>query len=161
MNAPTGVDPGGLAVTEVHFDEIDYGDCLELLRFGELGRVAVVIDGFPLIVPVNYRLVEGPGGVWIALRTRPGNFVDRDRAPVAFEVDHVDRAKREGWSVLVRGTLQRVDPEAADFRLRFDPEPWVPDARDRWLVIEPFSVTGRRLHTDATGGAGSTTLFYD
>jgi uncharacterized protein len=148
-------------MAEVHFDEIDYGDCLELLRFGELGRVAVVIDGFPLIVPVNYRLVEGPGAVWIALRTRPGNVVDRDRAPVALEVDHVDRVKREGWSVLVRGTLQRVDPEAADFRLRFDPKPWVPDARDRWLVIEPFSLTGRRLHTDATGGAGSTTLFYD
>ena len=37
-------------------------------------------------------------------------------------------------------------------------------ARERRLVIEPFSVTGRRLHTDATGeggGAGSTTRFYD
>ena len=148
-------------MTDVQFDEIRYDDCLELLRFGELGRVAVVIDGFPVIVPVNYRLVEGPGGVWIALRTRSGNVVDRDRAPVAFEVDHVDHAKREGWSVLVRGTLQRVDPEAADFRHRFDPKPWVPGARDRWLVIEPFAVTGRRLHTDATGGAESTTLFYD
>ena len=69
-------------MTDVQFDEIGYDDCLELLRFGELGRVAVVIDGFPVIVPVNYRLVEGPGGVWIALRTRSGNVVDRDRAPV-------------------------------------------------------------------------------
>jgi hypothetical protein len=42
--------------------------------------------------------------------------------------------------------LLRVDPDAADFRARFDPEPWVVSERDRWLTIEPFSITGRRLH---------------
>ena len=127
-------------------DEIDLRDCVELLRFGDFGRIAVDIDGGPVIVPVNFRLVEAPGRTWVALRTRPGNLLDRDRVPAAFEVDHVDHAAREGWSVLVRGTLLRVDPDAGDFRALFDPKPWVTDERDRWLVIEPFAITGRRLH---------------
>jgi hypothetical protein len=46
----------------------------------------------------------------------------------------------------VRGTLHHVDPDAADFSERFDPEPWLTSERDAWLVIEPFAVTGRRLH---------------
>jgi hypothetical protein len=48
--------------------------------------------------------------------------------------------------VLVRGALQHVDPEAADFRERFDPQPWMTTDRDSWLVIEPYSITGRELH---------------
>ena len=32
-------------------------------------------------------------------------------------------------------------------RTRFDPEPWLAiGTRTSWLVIEPFSITGRRLH---------------
>jgi hypothetical protein len=42
--------------------------------------------------------------------------------------------------------LHHVDPDAAGFRDRFDPEPWMLDERDAWLVIEPFAITGRRLH---------------
>jgi hypothetical protein len=52
----------------------------------------------------------------------------------------------EGWSVLARGTLHHVDPDAADFRERFDPHPWIIDERDAWLIVEPFGITGRRLH---------------
>jgi hypothetical protein len=46
----------------------------------------------------------------------------------------------------VRGTLDHVDPSAADFRQRFDSEPWLGEERDAWLIIEPFAITGRRLH---------------
>jgi nitroimidazol reductase NimA-like FMN-containing flavoprotein (pyridoxamine 5'-phosphate oxidase superfamily) len=126
--------------------EIDHDDCLDLLRFGELGRIALDVDGVPAIVPVNYRLVETAHRTWIALRTRPENLLDRDRVPVAFEIDHIDHRTHEGWSVLVRGILLRVDPDAASFSQLFDPNPWVEDGRDRWLVIEPFAVSGRRLH---------------
>jgi nitroimidazol reductase NimA-like FMN-containing flavoprotein (pyridoxamine 5'-phosphate oxidase superfamily) len=127
-------------------DEITHEDCLELLRFGELGRIALDVDGVPAIVPVNYRLVETAHLTWIAIRTRPGNLLDRDRVPVAFEIDHVDHRTQEGWSVLVRGMLLRVDTEAASFSQLFDPNPWIVSDRDRWLVIEPFATSGRRLH---------------
>jgi hypothetical protein len=64
---------------------------------------------------------------------------------VAFEIDGIDPVRHEGWSVLVRGMLHHVDPDAAEFRDRFDPEPWVAAERDSWLAIDPFAITGRRL----------------
>lgn len=140
-------------------DEISHDDCLELLRYGDVGRVAVNVDDAPVIIPVNYRLVETAHRTWIAVRTRPGNLLDQDRVAVAFEIDHVDHRREEGWSVLVRGMLLRVDHEAAAFGALFDPDPWIQTERDRWLVIEPFSVTGRRLRVsiDATR---TPTLFF-
>jgi hypothetical protein len=65
--------------------------------------------------------------------------------PVAFEIDGIEADHHQGWSVLVRGVLQHVDPEAAGFHERFNPAPWIEIDRDAWLVIEPFAITGRRL----------------
>lgn len=120
-------------------------ECLDLLRAGSVGRIAVLTEGTPILFPVNYRLVETSAPTWIAVRTREGNVIDRAPMTVAFEIDEIDPVRRDGWSVLVRGTLHRVDPDAADFRARFDPEPWVSDERDAWLVVAPFSITGRRI----------------
>ena len=64
---------------------------------------------------------------------------------VAFEIDDVERTHRAGWSVLVTGTMHRIVPDAAEFDARFDPEPWVTEGRDRWLVVQPTQITGRRL----------------
>jgi nitroimidazol reductase NimA-like FMN-containing flavoprotein (pyridoxamine 5'-phosphate oxidase superfamily) len=126
-------------------EELPYDECLRLLRANNVGRIAVVIDEFPAVLPVNYRLVETSGRTWIALRTKPGNLIDRASMHVAFEIDGIDPVHHQGWSVLVRGMQHHVDPDVAAFRERFDPEPWVLD-RDAWLVIEPFAITGRRLH---------------
>jgi nitroimidazol reductase NimA-like FMN-containing flavoprotein (pyridoxamine 5'-phosphate oxidase superfamily) len=129
---------------------------VELLREGVLGRIAFDVDGFPVILPVNYRLMETSGRTWIALRTRPGNTIANAPTNVAFQIDGIDPANRQGWSVLARGTLHPVDPDAAGFRERFDPEPWIEAERDSWLIIEPFALTGRRLH-----GAGPEWPFLD
>jgi nitroimidazol reductase NimA-like FMN-containing flavoprotein (pyridoxamine 5'-phosphate oxidase superfamily) len=132
---------------KTHLDELSYDECLTRLRGERIGRVAVSsVDGGPIVLPVNFRLAEAPGRTWVALRTRPGNVIEK-AAPlaVAFEVDGFDTTRREGWSVLVRGTLHHVDPDAADFRMQFDPDPWLTEDRDAWLVIEPFAISGRRL----------------
>jgi len=94
-----------------------------LLRAGTIGRIAFTSDDWPVVFPVNYRLVEASERTWIALRTRPGNVIDRSPLNVAFQVDGLGPMLEEGWSVLVRGTLHDVDPDAADFRERFDPHP--------------------------------------
>jgi nitroimidazol reductase NimA-like FMN-containing flavoprotein (pyridoxamine 5'-phosphate oxidase superfamily) len=133
-------------MAEAWLEELSYDECLDLLRNSSVGRIAVVVDDFPVVLPVNYRLVETGAPTWIAVRTRPGNILDRASMNAAFEIDNVDPVHHEGSSVLVRGTLHHVDSEAADFRERFDPEPWLLAERDAWLVIAPFSVTGRRLH---------------
>ena len=120
-------------------------EALQCLREHAVGRIAVVLEDGPIIVPVYYRLVEASGLTFLALRTRPGNIIARGGMMVAFEIDEVDAVHREGWSVLVRGTLHRVDAEAADFRNRFDAEPWIVTERDAWLVVQPFAISGRRL----------------
>ncbi len=131
---------------ESWLEPLELEDCLRLLRAEIVGRIAFVVNDHPIVVPVNYRLVETGAGPWLALRTRPGNIIDRAGMDVAFEIDGIDQAHRQGWSVLVRGTLHRVDPDAADFRDRFDPHPWLARDRDAWLVIQPFAITGRALH---------------
>jgi nitroimidazol reductase NimA-like FMN-containing flavoprotein (pyridoxamine 5'-phosphate oxidase superfamily) len=133
-------------MTEAHLEPIPYEDCIERLRQHQVGRLAVVVADAPLIFPVNFRLVESGGITWLAIRTRPGNVIDRTDEVVAFEIDEIDVTRAEGWSVLVRGTIHHVDPDAADFRVRFDSHPWLEDERDAWLVVQPFSIEGRRLH---------------
>ncbi len=137
-------------MTDAWLEELAFDESLRRLRAGSVGRVAVVVDGFPVVLPVNYRVVETKGRedsrLWVAIRTRPGNVLDRAAMPVAFEIDAIDPSHQEGWSVLVRGTLHHVDPESADFRTRFDPEPWMTADREAWLVIEPFAITGRQVH---------------
>ena len=64
--------------------------CLELLRGHSVGRVAVMVNEFPIVLPVNYKLIEDSGPVWVVLRTRPGNVIDRASMPVAFEIDRID-----------------------------------------------------------------------
>lgn len=127
-------------------EEIPYEDCLQLLRVVPVGRISIVVNTYPVVLPMNYRLVETSGLVWIAIRTRAGNVIDQAPMNASFEIDGVMSVERLGWSVLVQGTLHHVDPEAADFREQFDPHPWLGEALDSWMAIEPFSITGRRLH---------------
>jgi nitroimidazol reductase NimA-like FMN-containing flavoprotein (pyridoxamine 5'-phosphate oxidase superfamily) len=131
---------------EAWLEVIDLEACLQHLRSERVGRLAIVVDEAPIVLPVNYRLVETLGLTWIALRTRPGNVLDQPGTKVAFEIDGTDVAHRRGWSVLVRGTLHHIDDEAAEFRQRFDAQPWMQSEREAWLVIEPFAITGRELH---------------
>lgn len=124
---------------------LDLDACLEHLRYEKVGRIAVIHDEYPIVVPVNYRFVEAAQRNWVALRTRAGNIIDHSSSRVAFEIDGIDDTHRRGWSVLVRGTLLPVDKEAADFKDQFNSDTWLSTDRDTWLVIEPFSITGRAL----------------
>jgi nitroimidazol reductase NimA-like FMN-containing flavoprotein (pyridoxamine 5'-phosphate oxidase superfamily) len=134
-------------MTDAQLEVLTFGVCLELLRVNTVGRVAVIVNDSPLVFPVNYRVVETDRPMWIALRTRPGNIIDRASKQAAFEIDRIDHDEHEGWSVLVRGTLHHVDPDSSDFRERFDPQPWLENERDAWLIIEPFSISGRILRS--------------
>lgn len=128
----------------VELVELSLDQCIARLRTATVGRVAVVVNEFPVVLPVNFRVVDMPGTPWLAFRTRTGNVLDRAPIPAALEIDGIDLVDHRGWSVLARGTLHHVDPESADFEERFDPGPWLPD-REAWLAIVPFSITGRRI----------------
>ncbi len=130
-------------------EELTLEECHAFLRKQIVGRVGVVVDGCPVVLPVNYRFVETSGPRWVVFRTRPGNVIDHGSMQVAFEIDRVDVPSRQGWSVLVRGTLHRIDPDAADFRERFGPGTWLGADREAWMAIDPFAISGRRLHPSA------------
>ena len=139
-----------LDVSEPWLETLSREHCLSLLRGRHVGRIAFDVDGVPAVHPVNYRLVESVGRVWVALRTRPGGMLDRASILVAFEIDEVEEKSQQGWSVLLRGTLHHLDAESRWVRDRFDAEPWLVQNRTSWLVVEPFELSGRRLHAEAT-----------
>lgn len=118
-------------------------ECIDLLAHESVGRLAVVHDGYPVIVPVNYRLVERDRRPTIVLRTRARNALDVVGEAVGFEIDGLAPDRRSGWSVLVRGVLHSIEPDEAN-----DPDPAVGDDRTAWRAIVPWSITGRRVRAD-------------
>ena len=133
--------------TESGLELLTLEECEHLLQTHptRVGRIAVADDGRrPTILPVNYALDEGA----VVFRTAEGTkFAAAVRgAFVAFEVDEVDAAWQEGWSVLVRGQAERVTDEDELARLRTLPlQPWARGIREHYVRIRPESVTGRRL----------------
>lgn len=131
---------------EAFLEELDVAQCTALLLAESVGRIALVDDGRPIVLPINYRPVVVDEHLLIALRTRPEGTIDHDGAAVAFEIDGIDHAHRRGWSVLVRGTLHRLLALDPAVLAHFDSAPWIGEGRDAWLVIEIDELTGRTLH---------------
>ena len=119
-------------------------ECQALLGRHQVGRIAVVDDGRPLIVPVNYVLDDGE----VVFRTGRGTKLDAALrgSPVAFEIDGFDDSTRTGWSVLVRGRAHRVteDDELARVR-RLPLVPWAPGDRPHFVTIRAGQTSGRRI----------------
>jgi nitroimidazol reductase NimA-like FMN-containing flavoprotein (pyridoxamine 5'-phosphate oxidase superfamily) len=128
----------------VSLEELDVSECERLLSRGVFGRVVLVTDGRPEIVPVNYT-THGEAA-WI--RTSPGSILDRyaDGAPLLLEVDHVDHERGHGWSVVARGHGERVpDAERTDAERRTSGPPrWVRRDDEVWVQLRWEELTGRR-----------------
>lgn len=147
----TGGDTGsppGTARAKLHpeFVELDPARCTALLGTHGVGRLGVATATGPVIVPVNYSVVDGA----IVFRTAPGTTPARAAGSrVAFETDRIDDAFSEGWSVLVRGRAHLVtDPD--DIRrlsARTYSTPWAGGRRELWMRVVPGVVTGRRIRT--------------
>jgi len=144
--------PGtGRAAAHPAFTELGERECRELLSTHGVGRLAVSTFSGPLVVPVNYSVIDraivfrtGPHTTpWQALGSR-----------VAFEVDRIDDAFSQGWSVLVRGRARGVtDPDALrGLEKRAYTAPWAGGERPVWVRIEPIAITGRRLTVPSAGG---------
>lgn len=119
---------------------------MQLLATHEVGRLAVIEDRQPLVFPVNYVL----DGDAVVVRTSSGTkLYAATRAPVAFEVDDLDRDRRTGWNVLLTGVAQEVtDLDRPDLieRLRaIALEPWPPGDKPELLRLAPTTVSGRRI----------------
>ena len=84
--------------------ELSRDECRELLKRGELGRLATAAGGEPDIFPVNYF----SDGDRILIRTAPGTKLLEltVHSAVAFETDGY--TEDEAWSVVVHGRADRL-----------------------------------------------------
>lgn len=127
-------------------EELSREECLELLASHEVGRLAVVVEGQPVIFPVNYAL----DGDIVVFRNDPGTKLTHARLDkVAFEIDDVDGATREGWSVVVTGTARELTDALDEVSVReqnLPLRPWATGDKAHWVRIIAGAISGRRLH---------------
>jgi nitroimidazol reductase NimA-like FMN-containing flavoprotein (pyridoxamine 5'-phosphate oxidase superfamily) len=141
------------AVTTSQLVELDQAECVRLLLRDVVGRVAVVVDGRPHIVPVTYA-ADTTGDV--VFRTGPETVLTRvDLEHVAFEIDGIDEQARTGWSVTVHGIGSEItdaDDQKARYLRQKLGDSWAPGPRSRWFAIYPREITGRRLQSATAAG---------
>ncbi|MFF7047225.1 pyridoxamine 5'-phosphate oxidase family protein [Streptomyces griseorubiginosus] len=147
MDLPPGQ---GHALLHPQLRDIGPEECRTLLSTHGVGRVAVTAsDGRPAVVPVNYEVVDDT----IVFRTAPDSTpAAAVGSEVAFEVDHMDEALSQGWSVLVVGPASVVTEPDTVRRLNEHAHttPWPGGEREMWVAIQPAHLTGRRI-TPADG----------
>jgi nitroimidazol reductase NimA-like FMN-containing flavoprotein (pyridoxamine 5'-phosphate oxidase superfamily) len=137
--------PGhGLRQEATQFTKLTSVECRALIAAGGIGRIAFSAVSGPVVLPVNFTVVNGS----IVVRTSEGSLIEAhgdERA--AFEVDHVDEALRQGWSVLVQGQAHRVlqPGELRHVREAVTAAPWPGGERDAYVRIVPDQLTGRRI----------------
>ncbi|MQY36598.1 hypothetical protein SRB17_46000 [Streptomyces sp. RB17] len=137
--------PGtGRAVRAPRFSELTPGECRALLGSHGVGRLAVPTASGPVIVPVNYGVVDGAIVFRTVLGATPSLAAGQE---VAFEIDRIDDAFSQGWSVLIRGSARRVaDPQEQRWLTeQAYSAPWTGGERDLWVRVEPRTTTGRRI----------------
>ena len=119
-------------------------ECRRLIEPGGIGRIAVVTASGLMVLPVNYVMVANT----IVLRTGSGTLIAAHAADdVTFQVDHIDDALGQGWSVLVRGPAHRVAQpgELRHLREHTALTPWAGGDREVYVRIVPVHVSGRRV----------------
>ncbi len=119
-------------------------ECWDFLARHQLGRVAIVQMGHPMIFPVNYALDERS----VVFRSSRGAKLTAGGIgqQAAFEVDEASPRFETGASVVVHGTILEVIDRSERTRLeRLDIRPWASGARDHFLRVEMRWISGRAL----------------
>jgi nitroimidazol reductase NimA-like FMN-containing flavoprotein (pyridoxamine 5'-phosphate oxidase superfamily) len=131
-------------------EELDEAESLRLIAPGGIGRIAYASRFGPAVLPVNYKWYDGA----IVFRTARHSALDEDLQTgiaggeymVAFEIDQLDFAARQGWSVLIQGPAHHVEGQAErQAATAAGVEPWAGGERELFLRIVPHRITGRRI----------------
>ncbi|MFC7642628.1 pyridoxamine 5'-phosphate oxidase family protein [Streptosporangium lutulentum] len=129
--------------------ELDPAECMHLIAPGGTGRIAFADVPGPTVLPVDYMVHDGA----VVFRTQAGGPMDQDLRDglqdaditIGFEVDQIDEAEQEGWSVLIQGPVHPVTEEelpavtgpGVDFRAG--------DERELYVRIAAQRITGHRI----------------
>lgn len=125
-------------------EQLSIPECLARLSRAGVGRIAFMHGPAPVVLPVNFVL----DGVEPVLRTAEGTLLAGlpDGEGVALQIDFVDVDDHTGWSILLRGRLDRVTDPADIAHCRELPlGHYAPGERHEWRRISPATITGRRI----------------
>jgi hypothetical protein len=134
------------AASDPHLVTIDEEECHGLLAGGGVGRVVFRSAGRPVALPVNFKMLAQD----VIFRSADDGEVSAIAfdEQVSFEVDRIDDAMREGWSVLATGTVHPVralrqihEAEALDI------EPWAGGERPTYFCLSVTKLTGKGINT--------------
>jgi transcriptional regulator with XRE-family HTH domain len=125
--------------------DLTVDECLALIAAGGVGRFLFVQAGRgPVALPVNFKM----DGDDVVFRTsgESASIEGVHQQPVSFDVDHLDEALGEGWSVLLTGTAAVIsDASELSHAQALDIEPWAGGNRDLYVRLSPTEITGRRI----------------
>jgi nitroimidazol reductase NimA-like FMN-containing flavoprotein (pyridoxamine 5'-phosphate oxidase superfamily) len=151
---PAGTAParprGTTGGMEPIVEELTDAESLRLIERAEVGRIGFTGRFGPVILPVNFKVLDGS----VVFRTAAGSPLGEDlrtgiadaEYKVAFEIDEIDKTDRTGWSVLIQGGAHLVDDE--DERAvvaKVCVEPWAGGERELYIRIRPTVISGRRI----------------
>lgn len=121
--------------------ELSTEQCRAHLEVGGVGRVVFRSERGPVAHPLNFA-VDGEDVVVSTTAEHAAAIAGSQR--VSFEIDRVDEAMSEGWSVLVTGVARRIDdPNEVTSLDALGLAPWAGGPRHEWVRIRPDVVTGR------------------
>jgi hypothetical protein len=142
-----GQPPGsGRASPHPILHELTREECESHLVEGGVGRVVFVAEQMPVAFPVNFRYRDGAIIFWTAADASIAECFD---STVSFEVDRLDEAASEGWSVLVTGRAERPAAHERAEYIRLEFEPWAGGYRDTLVRIAAAKITGREVRQTA------------
>ena len=145
LGGDQGRPPGGEdAGRRPLLSDLEASECAAHLSPGGLGRLVFRAAGQPVAHPVNFRMLDGD----VVFRSTEGGSISEiaPDEPVSFEVDRLDAAMSEGWSVLAHGTIQKVEDPAELKRVEtLGIQPWAGGIRHAYFRLGVTSLTGRRI----------------
>ena len=113
------------------------------MRARTTGRVGWSSREGQNLLPVTYTLHAGD----IVFRTSPDAVLSdlARRTAVAFEVDEINEATGDAWSVVLQGWAEGVAPPHDLASLLATPAvlPWAPGPRTLFIAITPHRISGR------------------
>jgi transcriptional regulator with XRE-family HTH domain len=128
--------------------DLTEAECRALIAPGGVGRFLFIQPGRgPVAIPVNFKM----DGTDVVFRTGGDSGIADGvlQQPVSFDVDHLDEALSEGWSVLLTGTAKVITDAVELSRAQgLGIQPWAGRDRDVYVRLAPTQITGRRIRVN-------------
>src|SRR5450631_1186897 len=145
LGAALEMPPGHEPLADLNrLARIPRAECFRLIAAGGVGRIGFSTASGIVILPVNFSVTANT----VVVRTDGGSVIAAHAdGEVSFEVDHVDEALEQGWSVLIQGQAHRVlqKTELAHLQRCAEVLSWAGGDSAAYVRITPRRISGRRI----------------